>query len=258
MQRVTIEDRTFSKIICGTNPFYGHSHFSEARSRQYLSRFDDAAIEETIVHCIDRGVNAVESPANERIISILARLRDRTAQPIRFVGTTRIDETSDMKSHPQKVAFLIDNAADVCVVHSQFTDRPRRGEDIPGLQRLIDRIHDAGLLAGVSTHQVATVELCEKLRCGIDVYMFPLNPIGFAYPGYEGNESVQSRVDVVRGVSKPFILMKVLGAGRIPPKEGLQFAAENSKPNDLISLGFASQDEVAESLACAEQVFDTV
>jgi hypothetical protein len=255
MKQVHIGNLAFSKVICGTNSFYGHSHFSEARNAEYLSRFDDKTIERTLQHCIGRGVNTVESPANQRIVSILARLRDENPQPIHFVGTTRIDETSDIKSHQQKLSFLIENRADICVVHAQFVDRPRKGDSIGGLQQFIETIHEAGLLAGISTHRVETIELCERQDYGIDAYMFPLNLTGFVYPGYGGNESVQDRVDVVRGVSKPFILMKVLGAGRIPPGDGLQFIAENTKPNDLISLGLASEQEIDESLELIDKMF---
>jgi hypothetical protein len=255
MKKITIGNRSFSKVICGTNPFYGHSHFSAARNAEYLARFDDQSIERTIRECIRRGVNTVESPANRRIVSILSTLQDGSPQPIHFVGTTRIDETSDMKSHQQKLSFLIENRAAICVVHSQYVDRSREAGSIEGLAPLIEKIHEAGLLAGVSTHRVRTIELCETQRYGIDTYMFPLNMSGFVYPGYDGNESVQERVDVVRGVSRPFILIKALGAGRIPPKEGLQFLAENAKPDDLISLGLASEQEIDESLGLIEAMF---
>ena len=119
----------------------------------------------------------------------------------------------------------------------------------------LKKIHAAGLLAAVSTHRVDTVELCERASYGIDAYLFPLNPIGFAYPGYQGSESVQERVDLVQSVPTPFILMKTLAAGRIPPNEGLQFIAENAKPNDLICMGFGSEDEVSESVALVEKLF---
>lgn len=255
MKQVRIGNRTFSKVICGTNPFYGHSHFSEARNAEYLGRFDDQTIERMIQQCLRRGVNAVESPANQRIVSILSRLRDGEPQPIHFVGTTRIDETSDRTSHQRKLSFLIENRAAICVVHAQYVDRPRRADSLEGLERLLEEIHEAGLVAGISTHRVRTIELCETRGYGIDAYMFPLNLAGFVYPGYEGNESVQERVDVVRGVAKPFILIKTLGAGRIPPKEGLQFLAENAKPHDLISLGLASEQEIDESLGLIETMF---
>jgi len=255
MKQVSIGDLAFSKIICGANPFYGHSHFSEARDAEYSGRFDDEMIERTIQRCISLGINAVESSANERIISILSRLRERNPEPIHFMGSTRIDETSENKSHQKKLTYLIGNRADVCVIHAQFVDRPRKGDPIGGLARLVDMIHDAGLLAGISTHRVETVELCENQGYGIDTYLFPLNLSGFVYPGYEGTETVQERVDVVRHTPKPFVLIKTLGAGRIPPDEGLQFIAENAKPEDLVSIGFGTEDEVSESVELAEKLF---
>ena len=255
MKKITICNRVFSKIICGTNPFYGHSHFSEARNAEYLGRFDDETIERTIQRCISLGINTIESCTNERIVSILSRLRDKNPEPIHFVGSTRIDETSDIKSHQQKLTFLIENRTEVCVVHAQFVDRPSKGNDIRGLPQLIEKIHDAGLLAGISTHRAETVELCERQGYGIDTYLFPLNLSGFVYPGYEGTESVQERINIVRNTPKPFILIKALGAGRIPPDEGLQFIAENAKSNDLISIGFGTEDEVSETVELVEKLF---
>lgn len=255
MKQVLIGDVGFSKVLCGTNQFYGHSHFSEARNVEYLARFNDEMIARTIQHCIDFGVNAVESSANERIISILSTLRERTHEPIRFVGSTRIDETSGIRSHQEKLSFLIANRADICVIHSQYVDRQSKGDSVAGLEQMVAMIHAAGLLAGISTHKVETIELCEKRNYGIDTYLFPLNLSGFVYPGYKGQETVQDRVAIIRGVSKPFILIKVLAAGRIPPAEGLPFVAENAKPNDLISLGFGTENEVSESLKLIDKLF---
>ena len=141
------------------------------------------------------------------------------------------------------------------MIHAQYVDRPSSGDSIGGLDRMVDTIHEAGLLAGISTHRVETVERCERRGYGIDTYLFPLNLSGFVYPEYQGKETVQERIDVVRGVSKPFILVKVLAAGRIPPSEGLPFIAETAKPNDLISLGFGSEDEASESLSLAARLF---
>ena len=255
MKQVRIGDLSFSKAVCGANPFYGHSHFSQARDAEYLARFNDTTIEQTIQRCIDLGVNAVESSVNERIISILSDLRKRNRDTIHFVGGTRIDETSEMKSHNEKLSFLIKNRADICVVHAQYVDLPRKHDSIGGLERFIDKIHNAGLIAGISTHRVETVEICEKQNYGVDTYLFPLNLSGYVYPGYHGTETVQERIDIVRGVSKPFILTKTLGAGRIAPEEGLQFVAENSKPNDLICLGLATEQEINESLGLVEKLF---
>ena len=74
-------------------------------------------------------------------------------------------------------------------------------------------------------------------------------------PGFEGTDTVQERINLVRNTPKPFILIKTLGAGRIPPSEGLAFIAAHAKPNDLISVGFGTEGEVAESVELAEKLF---
>ena len=231
MKTVTIGNKQFSKIICGTNAFYARSHFSSARDHEYGTRFTDNYIEKTINFCIDNGVNCVETSANERIWDIINRIH--AEKQLLTIGSTRIDETSPMKSHQAKLEFLIDKRADMCVIHSQFVERPSSINEIKGLQHLIDKIREAGLLVGISAHQISIIELCEK-KYLIDAYLFPLNSTGFVYPGYKGKESVSDRISTVKSIEKPFILMKTLAAGRIPPEDGLRFALENSKESDII------------------------
>lgn len=48
MKTINIQGRHFSKIICGINPFYGYSHFSEIRNKEYLSKFSDTNIADTV------------------------------------------------------------------------------------------------------------------------------------------------------------------------------------------------------------------
>jgi len=245
MKTVTIENKSFSKLICGTNAIYSRSHFSSAKDHEYRTRFTDDYIEETIKFCIDNGVNCVETSANERIWNIFQRIKSE--KNLLTIGSTRIDDTSSMKSHQDKLEFLIEKRADICVVHSQFVERPTSLNEIKGLQRLIDKICEAGLLVVISAHQISIIELCEK-KYNIDAYLFPLNSTGFVYPGYKGNESVSDRIATVKGIGKPFILMKTLAAGRIPPEEGLSFVLENSKEADIITLGIGSIEEAKEAI----------
>lgn len=248
MKTVSINGKSFSKVVLGTNAIYGRSHFSDARSMEYEKRCTDEYITLLIETCLGFGVNAVESNATERIHRIISDLRRKLSQPIWLIGNTRKDAAS-MLGHSENFRYLIENESDICVVHSQFVDRPRRDNEIRGLQKLIHHIHAAGLIAGISTHRISTVELCEEQDYGVDVYLFPLNELGFVYPGYDGKETVAERIQTINNTPKPFVLMKTLGAGRIPPDEGLRFALENSKDTDIITLGLGSIEEAEESLS---------
>ena len=255
MISIDIGGRKFSKAFCGTNAFYGRSHFSLARDKEYQERFDDKNIFKAIECCMKWGINTVETSANEKIEQIITSLKNKHQCVLHCVGSTRIDETSTMKSHHQKLDFLINHKTTICVVHAQLTDNAREDNAMPWLPEMLDKIHAAGLLAGISTHTVNTVELCEKHGYPIDTYLFPLNCTGFVNAEYKGTESVKERVDLVKGISKPFILIKTLGAGRIPPDEGLSFMAENTKPNDIISLGFGSEAEIEETMSIFAKYF---
>ena len=107
MRTVSIKGKPFSKVVCGTNAFYGRSHFSEARDVEYRTRCNDDYIKKVVARCLEFGVNAVESSANERIHQIILDLHLRSQTPVHFIGSTRVDKTSPMKSHQSKLRFLI-------------------------------------------------------------------------------------------------------------------------------------------------------
>jgi hypothetical protein len=251
MKKIKLGKKEYSRIILGTNAFYGHSHFSEARDSEYRHRFSDEYIKQVLRLCISKGVNSIETCANERILYIVNDIRKESN--INLIGTTRIDETSAMKSHQAKQRYLIENNADICIIHSQFVDRKGSEREIKGLQPLVDEIHAAGLLAGISTHRNSTIELCEE-KYDIDIYLYPLNQYGFVYPGYDGPETLSERISLVRNTDKQFIIMKTLAAGRIPPAEGLKFVLDNIKDNDIITLGMASLEEAEESINIADML----
>lgn len=242
--------------MCGSNPFYAHSHFSDARDTGYKHFFTKKNITNVIKKCVESGIDCLESPANEHIYPIFETIKNeqKGQKEMHFIGTTRVDETSEIKSHGKKLDFLIERKADVCIIHSQFVDRPRRGDEIKGLQKMVDKIHENGLIAGISTHRVSTIELCEKNNYGIDVYMFPLNTLGFSYPGYDGSETIEERISIIQNVNKPFIIIKSLAAGRIPPAEGLEFVFNNIKNTDFLSIGFGSEKEVEETLRIIDSI----
>ena len=253
MEKIKLGNKEYSKIICGTNAFYGHSHFSAARDIEYKTRFSNDYITQTLRYCIDNGINAIETCANERMQEIISQIKQESE--INLIGNTRIDDTSKMKSHQMKLKYLIENGADICIIHSQYVDRPNSGDEIKGLQSMIDKIHRAGLLAGISTHKNSTIELCEK-KYNLDVYLYPVNMLGFIYPGYNGNETVQERLELIKNTNKQFIIMKTLAAGRISPLDGLKFVLDNIKENDIITLGLGSIEEAIESIEIANKYLE--
>ena len=255
MEYLPICGKQFSRIICGSNPFYGHSHFSVARSTEYLNRFSDEEIEKVIDTCIERGINTIETSANERIFRIISNKTDSNKKRLlNTISSTRIDETSTVKRHQDKLDMSIIQECSICIIHSQYIEREMKGDSIIGIEQMLETIHKKGLISGISTHSNSTIELCEKNRYPIDVYMFPLNILGFVYPGYKGNEKVEDRIALIQNAEKPFIIIKAMAAGRLPPFEALKFVNKNIKKNDMVSIGFGSVEEVNETIDIWEKI----
>jgi hypothetical protein len=253
MKNIIIKNKPFSKIICGTNTFYGRSHFSDAKDVEYQNRFNNDYIEKILIKCSEFGINSIESSANENIINIKKSLLNKNII-MNFIGSTRIDETSEMKNHNDKLSYLINVKSDICLIHAQYVDKYQKNNKINGLKEMIDEIHNNGLIAGISTHYVDIVKICENNNYNIDVYLFPLNITGFVYPGYNSKDTINDRLEIIQNVNKSFIIMKALGAGRIPPNEGLKFVFENIKENDLITLGFGNEYEIEECINCYNKI----
>ena len=148
MKRVSLGGVEMSRLVCGSNAFNARSHFSEARDAEYAARFDDeAAVGLVLDRALELGLDTYENSASDRAWEAVSRLRERSGRVVRFIGSTRIDETSPMRSHAQKLRFLIEHRAELCVIHAQHVERERPGDEIPGLERMLDEIHAAGLSA---------------------------------------------------------------------------------------------------------------
>ena len=69
-----IEDRTFSKLILGHNPFLGGSYMSQARSRVYKERFNEPmAMERIIVKSIEMGVRGMMASIGNEFTELLKK-----------------------------------------------------------------------------------------------------------------------------------------------------------------------------------------
>ena len=72
----TVEDRTFTRLILGHNPFLGYSYLSNARSREYAQRFSTfEPIRDVIVAALGMGVRSI-------MVSTGGENCDRVAQAV--------------------------------------------------------------------------------------------------------------------------------------------------------------------------------
>lgn len=254
-----------SKLIAGGNPMRGFSHSSAKLSRHMVEYFTPERIAGFLLHCEAEGVNTFQSSYSERVRDGIRLARERGCR-VHFICLT-----SDRHTPLEQVLELKPIAVSH---HGAVTDPLFREGKQQRVHDFVKRVHDRGLLAGVSTHNPENLARMEEAGWEVDFYM-----TCFYYmtrPREElrrmlGGEEVLGEVFVasdrermtrqIQQVSKPCLAFKILAAGRLSERredlEGaFRYALEHIKPVDAVIVGMypVFHDEVAEDAAIVRQI----
>lgn len=230
-----------SKVVCGTNPFFGYSHFTRARDLWMKEYFTDERIREVLERSNDLGVNAVLSGNNERLFAILREL-GKEGREIHWICTPGGSTADEVK---EEVRWCADHDVRICMPHQMYTDHNliTSRDDLLGYDGIADMIRSLGMIPGLSTHRPETIPSMDRAGKDVETYVLPFNSIGFL-SGVE----VEWVRKVINDSPKPVIGIKPLAAGRVTPEIGLPFVLRSIKEIDAVAVGFSSVLEVEEDM----------
>lgn len=245
----TIGGHTVSRFACGSNCFNGFSHFSPARDAWLRRYMTTDRIVEVLAKCSELGVNCLVSSVRDTMKAALADHERTTGRHLIWICTTCgspsfDEEMSDIERCAQW-------GAEFCLIHCGYTDTHLRVADrtVEGLDRLLARVRELGMVPGVSTHRPDALSACEAAGYDAEVYILPLNVIGFL-----SNLETNWVAHIIRSTPKPVINIKPLAAGRVMPFEGLNFCYRSIKPIDLVTVGLLSAEEAEEDIRIAREI----
>ena len=233
-----------SRVICGSNTFFGFSHFSSARDAWLKRYFEIPKIVEVMAKCAEFGVNCVLSGPDPKMYQAIQDLERQTGHHMVWLCTpwAQGEDISD------GIKWCADHGAEICMPHTGWTD-PRlnmaRGV-IEELEPVLEMIRSHGMATGLSTHRPECIVVGDSAGYDIDAYIQPFNVAGFLCPvetDWVGN--------VIRRTPKPVVCIKPLAAGRVMPEPGLGFVYRNNKPIDPVCIGFLSPEEAEADIKIA-------
>ena len=236
---------SLSRMLCGTNTFFGFSHFSKARSTWLKRHFTEDRILEVIERAAELGVTGIVSGPQPRMPDLLRRLREETGLQMHWIATP--GKATAQETLPD-IQWCAQAGAEICMLHPTFTDRhlhPAEGE-ISGVEELLGRIRSLGMIPGLSTHRPETLQVATKAGYDAEVFILPLNVAGFLMP-----LETDWQARIIQETPKPVICIKPLAAGRVMPASGVPFVYQNAKPIDLMCIGMLSPEEVEEDVGLA-------
>jgi hypothetical protein len=261
---VKLGKHAVTRLIIGGNPIYGHSHFNKLLSQHLTEWHTPEHVVALLKRCEQAGVNCWQNSYAERTLQDLERYReDGGKMHWLCLGKPDWDE------HPDHIDDAAKHKPIGIAPHGALAERLHRANKLDVLTDLLKRIHDQGVLVGLSAHNPALIELAEDKGWEVDYYMCCLYyltrpreeyqkllgtdlPLGEIYLPSDPPRMLK----VVRAVKKPCLVYKVLAAGRrvankAEVKECFKTALDNVKPSDAIIVGMYQQfgDQVGENAA---------
>lgn len=210
-----------SRLIIGSNPFCGKSHYSDRDDREMKEYFDDGRILETLFAAEEEGLTVFQMRGDERFCRIAERY-------FRAGGKMRWFTQNDpgLLPYEDNLRAVVAAGASAVYLHGTVTDRLYDAGDIKEIERLLRFIKDLGVPTGLGTHMPEVISFAERMGWPIDFYMasvFNLSrmerPGKTPLPSENGEDFFDDdrapMFAAVRATEKPCLVLKILGAGRL-------------------------------------------
>lgn len=264
-----------SRLIAGGNLIGGWSH---ARDLIYVSSLMKAyntekKVYETLMLAEQAGINTINIgfPSNP----LMAKYKKMFGSKIKVIS--QVAPNMDKGDYFEQMNKAIDYGADILQVQGNWCDWLVRDGKFEVIEKMLSRIREQGYTAGLASHTVDSLILCEEQGIIPDYYMKTMhhdqywsahpieNRVPFEVDGknYLDHNKFHNNIfclfpdrtaEFVTRAKVPVMGFKVLAAGAIEPKDGFRWAFENGA--DIICVGMFDYQLVENVNTCIDILGD--
>jgi hypothetical protein len=270
-----------TRLVAGGNPLYGYSHFNEQYSQHMLEWFTDERVVQFLLDCEKAGIDTFQSSYHERVPRQLPKAREAGSRIQWLCLAAPWDVAPEAPRTPEaiqdgmlKCAEIVAKLKPIGIAHHGWaTDLLWRAGKLDQIRTFVDKVHDLGIPAGISTHNPVILEALEEKGWPNEFYMASFHylsrrpeeyrkelgavPVGETYL----SEDPARMCRVVRQVRKPCLVYKLLAAGRqcgspAEVREAFEFAYRSIKPTDAAIVGMYPRysDQVGENTRLVREI----
>jgi hypothetical protein len=232
-----------TRLLCGGNLFSGFAHSGDLLYVSSLLQhyFVEDKIMETLQLCEENGINTAVLRTDSHIVKVLSRYRKERGGKIQWIAQT-YPEIANLKDN---VKMAIDNGAAGAFTQGLRSELFNKEGRFEMLAEVLALIKQNGMVAGLGCHQLAIMKAMEAMKMEPDFYFKTHNKVGYE------SEDPATVAAYMKTKPKPWIAFKVLGAGRMQPREGFDMAFQNGA--DFVNVGMYDF-QVKEDVALVKQV----
>ena len=236
-----------SRLMCGSNSFFGFSHISAARDAWIRRTYTDELVTEIMCAGARLGINCFISGPLERFVGIREAIEKQTGVHTVWFATPGGKDLEELKEGIRATADL---GAEFCMPHTCWTEAylDVANMEIRGYPEAAELIRKLGMVPGLSNHRPESLRVCVKQNYDCATLTLPFNSDGFLC-------SVETdwTARLIQECPIPIISIKPLASGRMQPPTGFSFVYRHIKPTDTVAVGVLSREEIEEDVKLALQ-----
>ena len=213
LPRIKLGRLEVSRLILGSNPFFGFAHGNpQAKSEEMKQWYTPERVMKVLDQAAEHGITTVWTPCYEEWVELWNKYQKRGGKLRIWIAQP------DRLPMEREIEIAVKNGSKAVAIQGcRIDDMVGEGKwDV--IRGWLELIKSYGLPAGMATHRATTHLEAEERGLPADFCHQTLyRPDDYVKEGLEESLAVIERLD------KPVIAYKVLGAGRILPKDTLPY-----------------------------------
>jgi hypothetical protein len=236
---------TLTRLLIGANPFGGFSHQNKARDEAMRTYHTPERILETWERAWKAGINAFVTNNETRHVIDTTEQYLAAGGPMQWIGQLSCRTCASMEEAIDRAVAI---GCRALFFHGGLVDQLYASNDADTVRRWVGHARAKGVPVGVAAHNPLAHEWVHGLDM-VDFHAVPFFNCGSVHSKAGGEkfqlEDMSRAIALIQALPKPCIAYKILGAGRIDPVMGFDFALRNIKPGDVINVGMNRLDNDA-------------
>lgn len=270
---VRFRQNEVTRLVVGTNPFFGYSHFNGVLDRFMREWYTMDRRAEVLHNCEKAGINAWQLHYHADTITLLKRIRAEGSKlNVFLLSDFEMQKDFSMITELAKLGFI------GMAHHGNRTDEAFRAKDMGRVHEFTKRVKDTGMMAGVSMHNPEVMDYIESNGWDVDYYMTCFYRVsrtpeearellaGERPLGETFLEKDPIRMSaMIKKTRRPCLGFKILAAGRAgwnteQVEAAFRRAYDLIKPGDAVIVGMCPKfkDEIAENSGIVRSLLSKV
>ena len=253
---VRLGEHDLSRLILGSNPFSGGSHFNPILNQHMKEWNTPERVLELLKRSEGAGIRTWQLHIDPKLLDCLKQYRADGGKMNCFI-------LSDTRDPEASIASVLKHSPIGIAHHGEHSDVLFRTNKMESIGDFVKEVRDSGVLAGVSKHNPAVIDYVESKGWPVDFFMAcvyrrsrtaeevraEFNEATVGEPYFE--KDPERMCKVIRQTKKTCFAFKILAAGRAirsaqTVEAAFRFVFENIKPQDCVIVGMYPrfQDEI--------------